>query len=87
VAHPKTGTCWEITYNGTQIKVAVIDQARKGYVLSLKAMNDLTYANLLILLSHSFADTYRSNGKAEQLGLIEGATDVQVDNSLCGLPR
>ena len=75
VAHPKTGVCLEVTYNGNSVLVTIVDAAGPDTLnLSLEAMNELTCADLLILLSHSFANAYRSNGRAEELGSINGAT-------------
>jgi len=88
VAHPKTGSCWEVTFNGTSISVTVIDAAGADTVnLPLEAMNKLTCADLLVFLSHSFADASRSNGRAEQLGSVEGANTAWVSSLPCGLQK
>ena len=86
MAYPKTGTCWNVTYQGKTITVTVVDRAAEedSYNLSEGALNKLTCAGLLILLSHLFADTYRRNNQAEFLGAVDG-TGFQVAKSLCGL--
>lgn len=39
---PNCGTCWELTYNGANATILAIDAAKKGFNLSLQAMNILT---------------------------------------------
>jgi len=84
VAHPKTGTCWNVTYQDRSVIVTVIDHVGDGYNLSEEAMDKLTCAGLLILLSLLFADAYRSDNQAVWSGAVDG-TGVQVAKSLCGL--
>ena len=83
MAHHKTGTCWNVTYQGETITVTVIDHVDDGYNLSEETMINLTCAGLLILRSNPFADAYRSNNQTGQ-GVVDG-TAVQVPNLLCGL--
>ena len=86
VAHPKTGSCWEIYYNYSTVLVTMIDHVSNGVNLPLEAMNKLTCADLLLLLSHSFADACRSNGNAGK-GSIEGATKTLIARTPCIRPR
>jgi len=39
---PNCGTCYQLTYNGTNITVLAIDRADDGFNLSEAAMNNLT---------------------------------------------
>ena len=87
-AHLKTGSCWNVTYNGTSVLVTVVDTAGADtFNLPLEAMNELTCADLLILLSRSFADASHSKGEAQQLGSVNGATASRYSHLPCGLQK
>ena len=62
----------------------MIDSASDGFNLSEEAMSTLTcVGSQLPPFSVSFADLYRSDGQAEDLGVVH-ATGVQVNKSPCG---
>lgn len=45
MAHPLTGTCWNVTYQDQMITVTVIDHADNDYNLAEEAMNELTWVD------------------------------------------
>ncbi|KAF8264255.1 immunomodulatory protein [Lactarius quietus] len=42
---PACGSCWQISYGDKSINVTAVDHSGDGFILSLKAVNALTYGD------------------------------------------